>query len=250
MRIIVSLWLRDLLRLRREPSRWLGVVSQPLLFWGLIGSGIGERFRLEGEGGYLHYFYPGTLVMVILFSSIFSSMSLIEERQAGFLKFILTLSHARLPILLGKILGVFSIIVFQLLLFLIFLPYAGFEFQRVNFITLGIVVFLGTISLSALNFAGAWVLNSTHAYHGLMSLIFLPLWMVSGAMFPLEGPFLSYLNWLNPLAFIVEGVRLSFIGVPLGIDFFPNMIKLVLSAFFSLVLTLGIMRKIQNEFPS
>ena len=241
MRVFFALWLRDLLKLIREPSRWFGVVSQPLLFWFVMGTGIGNQFRSEN---YLDYFYPGIFVLVILFSSIFSAMSLIEDRQTGLLKFFMTLSRGRVSIVLGKVFGISSIVFVQSFVFLICLPLIGVSFLQVSYLSFFLVTFLGTVCLGALNICGAWLLNSVHAYHGFMSLLFIPLWMMSGALFPLEGTWMSVLSYLNPMSFMVDVARYAFFGQVIQEG---ALLRLVVATFLSLGLASLVVSRVQND---
>ena len=115
--LIRALWQRDLIRLMRERSRWLGVVLQPLLFWVLIGSGMGQTFAIAGsEVDYLAFFFPGILVMIMLFTTIFASMAIIEDRQQGFLQQVIVAPGSRLALVLGKIAGVTTVACVQIVL--------------------------------------------------------------------------------------------------------------------------------------
>jgi ABC-2 type transport system permease protein len=130
--VISTLWRRDMLHLLRERSRWLGVVLQPLLFWLLLGSGLSGSFRAPQHGGasYLVYFFPGTLVMVLLFTTIFATISVIEDRQSGFLQGVLVAPGSRAATVLGKTAGVTSLALVQAALLLLLAPLAGYPGPR------------------------------------------------------------------------------------------------------------------------
>jgi ABC-2 type transport system permease protein len=214
MGAIHSLWLRDIYRLKREPSRWIGVIAQPLLFWVILGGGLNQRFFSDTEQSqsYLMYFYPGALVMMVLFTSIFSSISLIEDKQTGFLRAVLVSPESPVSIVLGKLLGVMSIVFLQTLVFLCFITFAGYQFQEVNwFLTFGII-FLGAWCLSAVNYSAAWIMNSIQGYHGVMTIVFLPMWMISGALFPLKGSWMSVAQYLNPISYFIDILRFALEG--------------------------------------
>lgn len=208
---ILMLLRRDLVRFFRQRSRIIGALLQPLIFWLVIGSGLSGSFRMpSGEPiGYMQYFYPGTLVLVVLFTSIFTTMSVIEDRQRGFLQAVLTAPVARLSLVLGKSLGSVAIALLQGTLFLFLSPLAGFRPAEVNFGLLGLTLALIGLSLSAVGFAIAWWLNSTQGYHVLMTVLLIPLWILSGAMFPQEGArsWLRGLMHYNPLSYGVALVR-------------------------------------------
>src|SRR6266545_7632391 len=115
------LWRRDLMRFAREKSRVVGALVQPLIFWLVIGSGMAKTFRLPGAQsvGYLEYFFPGVILMVVLFTSIFATMSLIEDRHQGFLQAVLVGPGSRVALVLGKCLGATTIAVLQATMFLL-----------------------------------------------------------------------------------------------------------------------------------
>jgi len=118
----ISLWWREIVRFYRQRSRVVGVIASPLLFWVVIGSGFGTSFRSSGAGGehYLNYFFPGALIMIVLFTAIFTMMSVIEDRKEGFLLSVLVAPVSRSVIVLGKVLGGATLATFQGLIFLLF----------------------------------------------------------------------------------------------------------------------------------
>jgi ABC-2 type transport system permease protein len=206
--LIKALWFRDLIRIARERSRWLGVVLQPLLFWVVIGSGMADTFKPEGlKSDYLHFFFPGILVMIVLFTTIFASMAIIEDRQQGFLQQVLVAPGSRLSLVLGKVAGVTTVALIQLLLCMAVAPLAGYPLFEINpFIVLGIAI-IGSVGLTGLSFTMAWLINSTHGYHAVMAVILLPLWMVSGSMFVSPGGWMEVVMTFNPMTYIVDGLR-------------------------------------------
>ncbi len=220
--LIGVLWKRDMIHLLRERSRWLGVVVQPLLFWGLIGSGMAGAFTLTNAGGlsYLEYFFPGVLAMVVLFTAVFATMSVIEDRQQGFLQQVMVVPGSRAALVLGKTAGVTTMALVQSCLCLLAAPLAGLSLAEVAWPALLAVLVLGCVGLTAINFALAWLVDSTAGYHGILSIILLPLWIVSGAMFPAQ----SALAWVgplmqaNPMTYLVDGIRHSMYGgqAPIG----------------------------------
>ena len=236
MRIFFALWFRDVLKLVREPSRWFGIVSQPLLFWIVLGTGLGGQFK----SNYLQYFFPGILLMVILFSCIFSSMTMIEDRQSGFLKSVLPLTKRRFSILFGKMFGITTIVFVQILCLVPLMPLADVSFLHMNWIAFLATIVLGSFILSSLNLSFAWVLHSTHAYHGLMSVVLIPFWMMSGAMFPLDKTWMSCFTYFNPMSFIYEGLSFSMSGgTNGGIIFF----KLIVCCVIFILISVGIISK-------
>lgn len=209
------LWKRDVVRFFRERSRVVGALVQPLIFWLVIGSGLAPTFRVEGAAGlgYLAYFFPGVVLMVALFTAIFATMSLIEDRHQGFLQAVLVAPGSRTAVVLGKSLGASTVAWIQCALFVALAPVAGFDVAAIDWALLAVTLVATCLALSALGFAVAWWLDSTQAYHVVMFLFFLPLWILSGAMFP--APRIAWLETVlraNPLAWAVGATRQALHG--------------------------------------
>src|SRR5277367_384076 len=208
-----TLWWREIVRFYRQRSRVVGVIASPLLFWLVIGSGFGTSFRsgsAPGQQHYLDYFYPGALIMIVLFTSIFAMMSLIEDRKEGFLLSVMVAPVPRSAIVLGKVLGGTTLAAIQGLIFLAFAPFVGVHMGVIDFLLVVLVVFLVSFALTSLGFAIAWPMDSTQAFHAIINLFLIPLWLLSGALFPLSGAsgWLRLLMRINPLTYGVEALRL------------------------------------------
>jgi ABC-2 type transport system permease protein len=207
-----TLWWRELVRFYRQRSRVVGVIASPLVFWLVIGSGFGTSFRSgnsPGQQHYLDYFYPGALIMIVLFTSIFTMMSVIEDRKEGFLLSVLVAPVPRSAIVLGKVLGGTTLAAVQGLLFLVFAPLVGIHFGFVMFLLVVLTVVLVSFALTGLGFAIAWPMDSTSAFHAIINLFLIPLWLLSGSLFPLEGAswWIRWLVRINPLTYGVEALR-------------------------------------------
>jgi ABC-type multidrug transport system permease subunit len=211
---IATLWRRDCLRFFRQPSRLVGALGQPIIFWGIIGSGFAESFRLaDGTVNYPAFFYGGVVTMVALFSSIFASVSVIEDRHQGFLLAVMAAPGARFSMVLGKCLGSATVAATQIAAFLLLAPLAGFCWGAIDWpLTLGSLALL-TGSLSALGFAVAWWLDNVQAYHAVQMTLLVPAWVVSGAMFPAPAKgALGRVAAINPLSYAVAAVRHGLYG--------------------------------------
>src|SRR5271169_2820781 len=207
-----TLWWREIVRFYRQKTRVVGVLASPLVFWLVIGSGFGTSFRSGGgpsQQHYLDYFYPGALIMTVLFTSIFTMMSVIEDRKEGFLLSVLVAPVPRSAIVLGKVLGGTTLSAIQGMVFLIFAPFAGVHLNPLQVLLVGVVVFLVSFALTALGFAIAWPMDSTQAFHGIINLFLIPLWLLSGALFPIAraSGWIRVLMYLNPLTYGVEALR-------------------------------------------
>ncbi len=207
-----SLWWRELLRFYRQKSRVWGVLGSPLVFWFLIGSGLGRSFRggsSPHQGGYLEYFFPGTLSLILLFTSIFCMMSVIEDRREGFLLSVLVAPIPRSALVLGKVMGGATLAVLQALLFLALAPVAGIPLFPFQVLLLVGILLLEAIGLTALGFVFAWGLDTTQGFHALINLLLIPLWMLSGALFPASGAsgWVQWIMKLNPLTYGLAALR-------------------------------------------
>jgi len=234
-----TLWWREIVRFYRQPTRVVGVLASPLVFWIVIGSGFGTSFRGGGGPGqqhYLDYFYPGTLIMIVLFTSIFTMMSVIEDRKEGFLLSVLVAPVPRAAIVLGKVLGGTTLSALQGMIFLVFAPFAGVHLYLAQVLMVAIVVFLVSFALTALGFAIAWPMDSSQAFHGIVNLFLIPLWLLSGALFPLASAsgWIRAIMYVNPLTYGVEALRgLLYPGAEMNFPLSSAMATLLL---FSLVM--------------
>lgn len=188
IRVIRSLAWREFVRFIRQPQRVVGTVAQPLLFWVFLGFGFAGSFRMPGAENvtYLEYFYPGVMLMMVLFASIFSSITIIEDRDAGFLQGVLAAPVSRLAIVLGKVTGGSLIALTQVAIFLAAVPFLGLSLSLGGFLLLSAALVVTALGFTGLGFLLAWGMKSTSAFHAVMMVFLMPLWMLSGALFPLE----------------------------------------------------------------
>ena len=167
---------------------------------------------------YLEYFYPGTIVLIILFTAIFSTISVIEDRREGFLLSVLVAPMSRSGVALGKILGGATLAFFQGFLFVLVAPLIGIPMDWQKVVLLAGILFVMAFSLTALGFALAWRMDSTQGFHAVMNLLLFPMWLLSGAVFPPSGAS-TWVEWImkiNPLTYQLAVVRHIFYGeVPL-----------------------------------
>jgi ABC-2 type transport system permease protein len=213
------LWRRDLTRFFRQPSRLVGALGQPVIFWLVIGAGLSGTFRYSPGGGaaapsYLAFFYPGVVLMVVLFASIFTTLSVIEDRHHGFLQAVLAGPGSRAALVAGKALGSASVALSQAALFLLLAPAAGFPFGAVDWPLLCGALLLAALALAAVGFAVAWAVDSPQGYHAIQMSLLTPLWALSGAMFPVpaDRPALAAVMRWNPISYAVSAVRRALSG--------------------------------------
>jgi ABC-2 type transport system permease protein len=208
--IFVLCW-REVVRFLRQRSRIAGALGSPLVFWVLLGSGFGSSFRDSPVGGkgYLEYFFPGTLLMILLFASIFSSISVIEERHGGFLLSVLVAPVPRLSLVLGLVGGGTLLAFLQSAFFLVLAPAAGISVDGRQLATTLLVLLVIALSLTSLGLAVAWHMDSIPGFHALMNLLLVPMWVLSGAVFPLSSAsvWLRGLMIINPLTYCQTALR-------------------------------------------
>ncbi len=234
-----TLWQREVVRFYRMRARVVGVIASPVMFWLFLGSGFGSSLRGAGHQSYLEYFFPGALIMIVLFTSIFAMMSVIEDRREGFLLSVLVAPVQRSAIVLGKVLGGTTLAWLQGMLFLVFAPAIGIRMGAGQIALAALTIFLVSFSLTALGFAIAWRMDSTQGFHAVVNLFLIPLWLLSGALFPLSGAsrWIALIMRANPLTYGVDALRESlFPATAAGISVLPLAQGLAILAIFSVVL--------------
>jgi ABC-2 type transport system permease protein len=203
------LWQREIVRFLRQRDRVVGALVTPVVFWLLLGAGLGRSFQAGQGHGYLDYFFTGTVVMILLFTAIFSTISIIEDRREGFLQSVLVAPVGRLAIVFGKLLGGASLAMLQGVLFLLLAPVVGVPISLAGLPWLIVAMFLVSFALTGLGFVIAWQLNSSQGFHAIMNLFLIPMWLLSGALFPASGAhtWMAWVMKLNPLTYGVTAVR-------------------------------------------
>ena len=172
---------REWTRFFRQRNRVISAVVQPLLFWLLFGTGLRGSFEGAGDQGFLEYFLPGTVALIVLFTAIFATISVIEDRREGFMQAVLVSPVGRLPVLAGKVLGGAAIAWVQALFFLAL----AYTFGTVPISwhvvpLLGLLAIMG-MAMCSLGMIVAWPMDSTQGFHAIMMLGLMPMWLLSGS---------------------------------------------------------------------
>lgn len=203
---------RELIRFYRQRSRIVGSLAMPVIVWALLGTGLQAAFP-SGVGKetreFLKYFFPGNLILTIVFTSIFSTISVIEDRHEGFLQSVLVSPLSPLSIVMGKVVGGALIALFQGLVFLALAPLAGFHLTIIDVVLVSLSISSISLAMTALGFLFAWRLDSVQGFHAVMNLVLFPMWLLSGAFFPAESAskFIKPVMYLNPLTYGMWSLR-------------------------------------------
>lgn len=200
---------RDLKHFFRDRNRITSALVTPIGFWLLLGSGFYNSFdhAASGQSNYLAYFYAGAAGMILLFTAVFSTITIIEDRKSGFLQGVLVAPVSRLAIVAGKLAGGTTIAFIHLLIFLLFWPLAiGWPDSTLGWamVPLGLAMLVvQAITMTAIGLIIAWPMQSTAGFHAIMMLVLMPLWFLSGAVFPADtaAGWLRVLIYLNPLTY-------------------------------------------------
>jgi ABC-2 type transport system permease protein len=207
-----TLWLREVTRFSRQRSRVVGSFLQPLVFWLLLGAGLSASFRPAGMPAginYFEYLYPGFIVLVLLFTAIFATISTVEDRREGFLQGVLVAPISRSTVLMGQALGATTLAWVPSCIFLVLAPLAGIRLSASGVILSALIMAIIAFALTCIGLLIAWRIESTQGFHAIMNLILIPIWLLSGAFWPVAGaPFvLQWIMRLNPLTYGVAALR-------------------------------------------
>lgn len=252
IRVALALAKREFVRFIRQPQRVVGTVAQPILFWLFLGFGFNSSFRAPGmeNVSYLEYFYPGVMLMMMLFASIFSSITIIEDRDAGFLQSVLVAPVSRMAIVLGKVLGGTLIAMVQVVIFTVAAPFLGLHLGLGSLLFLLGAFILTSLSFAAMGFYFAWGMRSSAGFHAIMMVFLMPLWLLSGALFPVERvPFwLHAVMTLNPVAHALVLVRAPFYNTPAQMLADNHwLIALAVTLVWAAASLLGSMRRVEKR---
>ena len=239
MNAIYILWLRELKRYMRSRAMIVASLGQPLLYLLVLGFGLGPVFQKSGNGDYIQFIAPGIIGMSVLFTSVFSGIGLLWDRQFGFLKETLVAPVPRVSVMIGKTLGGATVATIQGLLVLVICLIAGF--RPVNWLMLPLAVLF--MILTAFVFAGLGVaigssLKDIQGMQLIMNFVVLPIYFLSGALFPLTGlPLvLNVLTRLDPLSYGVDALRYTLLGTS---QFAPEVSAAVLTVAALIFVGLG-----------
>lgn len=208
---------REIVRFYRQRGRILGSLGTPLLFWVFLASGLGAAFPSNGLGqSYSQLFYPGIVLLTVLFTAIFSTISLIEDRHDGFLQGVLVAPVRAGALVAGKVLGGTILALLQGTLLLVAAPFVGYHCGLVGLAQVFLALAGVSLALTSVSFFFAWRLDSVQGFHSVMNLLLMPMWLLSGSFFPVERAplWVQPLMYVNPLTYGLDAVRQGLTGAP------------------------------------
>ena len=225
MNAIYILWLRQLKRYIRNRARIIGSLGQPLLFLVALGFGFGPIYQKAAHSNYIQFIAPGVIAMSMLFTSIFSGIEIIWDRQFGFLKETLVAPVSRLEIMLGRTLGGATVAIIQGIIVLILSSLVGFKPNITMLPVAFLLMFLISVLFTSIGTAIGSILEDMQGFQLIMNFLVMPIFFLSGALFPLQGlpPALKIITSLDPLTYGVDGLRATLGGTShfnLSIDLF------------------------------
>jgi ABC-2 type transport system permease protein len=215
MNAIYILWLREVKKYSRSRVQIIASLGQPLLYLLVLGFGLGPVYQKAGGGSYLQFMAPGIVGMAVLFTSVFSGIALLWDRQFGFLKETLVAPVPRIYVMIGRTLGGATVAMLQGTLIVVVCLIAGFRPVSLVGIPLGFA-FMALIAIvfAALGTSIGSSLQDMQGFQLIMNFLVLPIFFLSGALFPLNNlpkP-LSFVTKLDPLSYGVDGLRAALIG--------------------------------------
>lgn len=215
LRAVFFLWKREMLRMRRSKSRMISQFGMPLLFFLILGTGLNGAFAVSGAGtNYLEFMAPGIILMTILFGSFFSGMGILIDRQFGFLKETLIAPVSRPAIVIGKALGGATDALFKAAVMLAVTILLGVHINLLALPALAVAVIIISISIVSIGMMFGSVMEDMQGFPIISNLVIMPLFFLSGALFPLESSpaILRTIAAFNPFTYAVETMRFALFG--------------------------------------
>jgi ABC-2 type transport system permease protein len=251
---VYIVWYRDVLRYRRDRARLVSSLGQPLLFLVVFGSGLtaslGAGLTAQlGNVSYVRFLFPGIVAMAVLFTAVFSAISIVWDREFGFLREVLVAPVSRAAVVTGKALGGSTVAMFQGAILLILAPILGVSLNPLLVLQLLGLMFLTAFALTSMGILIAARLQSLEAFQMIMNFLIMPMFFLSGAFFPLRGlpAWMSVITRLDPVAYGVDPMRRLLLGAGLapGINIANHYLGtvedcLILAAFAGVMMVLAV----------
>jgi ABC-2 type transport system permease protein len=206
-----TIWYRDVVRFKRDRVRMFSSLGMPVVYLFVFGSGLSPAMAEMGGGriDFKQFMFPGVLTMTVLFTSVFSAVSIVWDREFGFLKEVMVAPVSRVAVALGKVAGGSTVSLFQGLIVLLLAPVLGVDLSISQIITLIGLMILLAVMMTALGILIAARQTSMEGFHMMMNFVLLPMFFLSGAFFPLRGIpiWMELLSKLDPVTYGVDPLR-------------------------------------------
>jgi len=221
---IYTIWYRDLLRFWHDKMRMLGSIMMPLLFLFVFGSGLGSRMGMMGSGSgfdFIQFLYPGIIGMTVVMTSFMSGISLVWDREFGFLKEVLVAPISRISVAIGKTLGAATVALLQGAIILLLAPLIGVSLSVGTVLALLPLMFLLAVVMGSMGIFLATRIKSMEAFQAVMQMLMFPMIFLSGVFFPVDGlpSWMSVLVKLNPVTYGIAPIRQVVLGTALDSSF-------------------------------
>ena len=226
LRGIYIIWYRDLLRFWRDKMRMVGSMTMPLLFLIVFGAGIGSMMGAFGSGvGFGQFIFPGIIGMTVLMSSFMAGVSVVWDREFGFLKEVLVAPISRASVAVGKTFGAATIALLQGTLILLLAPLVGVSLTLVKVLTIWPLMLLLAASMGSLGVVLATRIKSMEAFQMMMQLLMFPMVFLSGVFFPPRGlpAWMDILVKINPATYGIAPIRQVMLGTSIDSQFVMNL---------------------------
>ncbi len=249
LRAIYSIWLRDIIRYRRDKYRLISSLAQPALFLFVFGNGLARGLAIDiqrtggGSESYVSFIFPGIIGMTLLFTSVFTAVSIVWDREFGFLKEVMVAPISRWSIAVGKALGGSTVALIQGVIVLLLAPFLGLQLSFLTLFALIPLMYLISISLTSMGIVIAVKMETMEGFQMVLNFLVMPIFVLSGAMFPLSNlpGWLHFLTRINPLSYGVDALRGLMLGpsvaeFSLGFDVAILSVFAVIMMFFAVFL--------------
>ena len=225
LRGVYTIWYRDILRFWHDKMRMIGSITLPLLFLFVFGSGLSSRMGFLGSGvDFAQFMFPGIIGMTVLMSSFMAGVSVVWDREFGFLKEVLVAPISRASVAIGKTLGAATVALLQGIIILLLAPVIGVSLSAWTVLALLPLMFLLSASMGSLGILLATRIRSMEAFQAVMQMLMFPMVFLSGVFFPPQGlpSWMSFLVKINPATYGITPIRQVLLGAapdsPFAID--------------------------------
>ena len=239
---VYTIWLRDIKRYFRDRPRIIASFAQPILFLFVLGTGIASSFSTFGGGSggdFLNFMFPGIVGMTVLFTSFFSAMSIVWDREFGFLREVLVTPISRTSIVVGKLLGGSTIAMIQGAIILLFSPLLKIPITFVIFFKIIGIMFLVAMTIATLGIVLASVIKSMQAFQVITNFLLMPMFFLSGALFPLNNTvkWMNVVAKINPLSYGIDAMRFAMLNNQ-AFQLYPLWLDIVVLASVTVVMSI------------